>query len=279
MSERPSISIVTPSYNQMRYLQDALDSVRCQRYAGRVDHIIIDGGSTDGSVELLAARADTDWVSEPDEGQSDALNKGFARATGDIIGWLNSDDFYLDGAFQAVSQVFEEHPEVDVVFGDCIFVDGDGRATRLKAEHAFSRVVLRYVGCFIPSTSTFFRRRLVDEGMLRLGEELHYVMDYELFMRLDSKGVRIRWIGKNLAAFRWHEENKSLDAACRVLERESVQDLYGVWPRSSASRGVAYRVVRVIHLFMKLLSGALIRQIAWHRRRGESLVWWDPECR
>lgn len=279
MTKHPSISIVTPSYDQVRFLGDALTSVRCQRYEGRVEHIVIDGGSSDGSVELMASLPGLVWVSEPDEGQSDALNKGFERATGDIIGWLNSDDFYLEGAFEVIADVFDRYPNVDVVFGDCVFVDSVGRATRLKAEHAYSRLVLRYVGCFIPSTATFFRRRLVEDGMLRLRNDLHYVMDYELFMRLDSAGVQMRWVGEDLAAFRWHEENKSLDATRRIHERELVQTMYDVWPKSSRARRAAYTVVRPIHLLMKLFSGALGRQFRWRWRRGESLTWWGSECR
>lgn len=269
------ISIVTPSFGQAEYLEAALESVARQTFDGTIEHIIVDGGSTDGSVALLSSRHDVKWVSEPDRGQSDALNKGFALATGDIIGWLNADDFYLEGSLQAVADIFNRQPEVDVVYGDCAFVDGSGRLTRLKAEHSFSPFVLSYFGCYIPTTATFFRRRLLENGALRIQEEFHYVMDYDLFMHLGKAGATFAWLPQALAAFRWHDQNKSLDSTRRIAERMTVQDGYYIRPRSAWSRRLAYLVARGAHLMMKLTNGSLRRQRQWTVRKGESLQWWE----
>ncbi len=269
----PVASIITPSLNQCAYLQDALESVRLQRGGGSVEHIVVDGGSTDGTVDLLRSSSAT-WVSEPDEGQSDALNKGFALARGQVIGWLNADEFYLPGALQAAAEVFARHPEVDVVYGDCLFADADGRLTRLKAEHAYCRALLAYYGCYIPTAATFFRRRLLDAGRLWVSAEYHYLMDWDLFLRLARDGTRMMRIPRPLAVFRWTAENKSLDADARWRERNAIQDSFGVVPRNRSARKVCYAGARGFHLLWKALNGALIEQVRWSRRRGESLKWW-----
>lgn len=275
IAKRPCISIVTPSFGQAEYLGDALDSVASQTYEGVVEHIIIDGGSTDGTLALLSSRPGVTWVSEPDRGQSDALNKGFAMASGDIIGWLNSDDFYLVGALQMVADVFAQQPDVDVVYGDCAFVDGSGRLTRLKAEHGFSRFVLAYFGCYIPTTATFFRRRLLENGTLRILEEYHYVMDFELFMHLGNEGAHFSWLPQTLAAFRWHGQNKSLDTTQRIAERMLVQDLYRVKPRSAFGRRLTHLLARCVHVAMKITNGSIRRQREWALLKGERLQWWE----
>lgn len=271
---KPTISIVTPSYGQAAFLPAAVESVRAQRGGISVEHLVIDGGSTDGTVEYLREQPDVTWVSEPDRGQSHALNKGFAMARGGIIGWLNADDFYLDGAFQRVVEFMDANPDVAVVYGDCVFVDEAGSVVRAKIEHGFSRFVLRHYGCFIPSTATFFRRELFDRGLLFIEEDLHYVMDWDLFLRLESAGASFAYLPEPLAAFRWHADNKSLDDDRRLAERESIQLAAGVRPRARAGRKLTTRIARGVHLGMKLLSGGLASQAAWKRRAGEDMTWW-----
>jgi len=132
----PSISIVTPSFNQAAFLNEALLSVRQQDYSC-LEHIVVDGGSSDDSTEILKGHSETpgwehlQWVSEPDRGQSDALNKGFARARGEIIGWLNSDDRYRPNCFTAVAKAFQD-PDVDIVYGDSAWIDVQGKIFRLR---------------------------------------------------------------------------------------------------------------------------------------------------
>src|SRR5688572_3592389 len=123
----PTLAVVTPSYNTGRYIGDAVRSVLRQDYP-RVDYMVMDGGSTDGTVDVLRSFGPRlRWVSQKDKGQSDAINRGFARTRGELLGWLNSDDTYAPGAFHAVAKVFAARPDVDVVYGDATYTDHAGR--------------------------------------------------------------------------------------------------------------------------------------------------------
>jgi len=162
MMETLKISIVTPSFDQAQFIEECLESVQSQGYA-RVEHIVTDGVSTDGTVELLkrysreASHEHIRWASEPDQGQSDALNKGFRMATGDVVGWLNTDDRYRPGCFRAVVDAFEKNPDVDVLYGDYTWIDESGRVLKIRREIEFSQFVLSYHRVlYIPSTATFF---------------------------------------------------------------------------------------------------------------------------
>lgn len=271
---RPVFSIVTPSLNQGRYLGDALASVRHQCRA-RVEHIVVDGGSADDTEEILrAAPGAVRYVIESDEGQSDALNKGLQLARGRIIGWLNADDFYLPGAFDAVERFFACNPRVHVVYGDAVFVDERGRVVRGLQEHGFDASMLLYHGCYIPSTATFFRSRLRDWGLLRLDPTLHLTMDQELFLRLDAAGVQFGYLPRDLAAFRWHESNKSWDAPARDAEHLRVQRMHGTTGKGDFTLAILRRVYKAKHGVMKLCSGAYGRQLRWRVARGATLRWW-----
>jgi len=208
------ISIVTPSLNQGRYLREALESVRTQGYPC-VEHLVLDGGSKDETVGLLqsftgyAEWQHLSWSSESDGGQSEALNRGFEEATGDIIGWLNSDDRYRAGCFDHVVKAFAENPDIDVVYGDFTVMNQDGIMLRVRNEIDFNRFFLLYHRVsYIPTPSTFFRRRVFDDGN-KLQPNLHYAMDYEFFLRLADAGYKIRHIPYVLADFRLHPESKS----------------------------------------------------------------------
>jgi glycosyltransferase involved in cell wall biosynthesis len=213
-TRQPKISIVTPSYNQCAFFDDALLSVKRQNYPA-LEHIVMDGGSTDGSVELLqrySCQPDWEhlhWVSEPDKGQSNALNKGFRIATGDIIGWLNSDDRYCPECFRAVVEEFEKNPDIDILYGDYTWIDEGGRVVRVRREIEFSLFILSYHRVlYVPTTSTFFRRRVFDEGNF-IDERYNYAMDYEYFLRLAHKGYRFKHVSGLLADFRWHSNSKT----------------------------------------------------------------------
>ena len=208
------ISIVTPSLNQGRYLRDALESVRAQEHTS-VEHLVMDGGSNDETLSLLQALSGCEgwkhlsWRSEHDSGQSDALNRGFDEASGDIVGWLNSDDRYRPGCFDHVVKAFEEDPDVDVLYGDFAVMNQDGARLRVRREIDFNRFILLYHRVsYIPTPATFFRRRVFDDGN-RLQPHLHYAMDYEFFLRLADAGYEIRHIPHVLADFRVHPESKS----------------------------------------------------------------------
>jgi glycosyltransferase involved in cell wall biosynthesis len=208
------ISIITPSYNQAAFLKETISSIASQEVGTQVEHIIIDAGSTDGSVELLKSTGEqVIWLSEPDRGQADAVNKGIRIATGEIIGWLNSDDLYLPGALKAVAGYFRDYPACQWLYGRCRIIDEAGKErwnwitgyknARLKK---FTQDKLLREN-FISQPAVFFRKELFEKaGGLDL--TLKYAMDYDLWLRFGMicpAGV----IRKDLASFRRHRSSKS----------------------------------------------------------------------
>ena len=179
----PSISVVTPSYNQVRFLEAALRSVLDQQYP-RVEYIVIDGGSTDRSAQVIRRYAAqlAYWVSEPDNGQTHALIKGFARATGDIQCWLNSDDVLEPWSLREVAEFFQNTPQARAVYGDATWIDVHGRPLKLKREHAFNRFIWLYDHNYIPQPSTFWRRDLYEE-VGGLDPQFDLAMDADLWIR------------------------------------------------------------------------------------------------
>jgi len=253
------ISIVTPSFNQGRYLQDTLDSIRTQHDAD-IEHLVIDGGSTDETVTLLQASTGPEWqhlrwVSEPDGGCTQGLNKGIRLATGDVIAWLNSDDRYRSGCFEAVRKAFEQHPETDILYGDFTFIDSDGGHLRIRREIEFSPLVLFYHRiCSVPSTSTFFRRRIFDEGNF-FDESLQFGMDYEFFVRLANRGYRFKHIRSLMADFRLHPASKTRRAAkLQLAETRTTMRLH-----SPIARRISNPVLRCLCLGFMRLAARLAR--------------------
>jgi glycosyltransferase involved in cell wall biosynthesis len=247
------LSIVTPSYNQGKYIEECLLSVKRQAYPA-IEHIVIDGGSTDSTVEILKRYSSQPgwehlmWISEPDGGQSDALNKGFRRATGDIIGWLNSDDLYSEGCIDIVANFFNCYRQVDVAYGDYTWIDEKGRILQVRREIEFSHFLLLYNRiCFIQSSAALFMtRRIFDEGNF-LDPKLHYSMDYEFYLRLASKGYSFKRIPNILGDFRWHNESKTCTNAHRQCEEiEWARGVYS--PALSRVRGYWCRAIVLVAL-------------------------------
>jgi len=248
-TQLPMISIVTPSLNQASFLREALESVQSQQYPN-YEHLVFDGGSHDATLDLLRSAALADgsgrlvWRSGLDGGQSEALNKGFAQASGSIIGWLNADDRYRTGCFGHVAKMFAEHPEIDVVYGDYTLIDEAGGHLTLRREIEFSKFILRYHRVlYIPTTATFFRRRVFDEGNF-LSNSLHYAMDLDFFLRLSDAGYTFRHLPKVLADFRLHSSSKSVQFTDRqksehrsiVLEKAPlVRCFRSMWAKSAAA--------------------------------------------
>ncbi|MEG8988161.1 glycosyltransferase family 2 protein [Ignavibacteria bacterium 4148-Me] len=203
----PKISIVTPSFNSAKYIEDCIQSVLNQNYPN-FEHIIIDGGSTDGTIEILKKYPHLIWISEPDEGQSDALNKGFKMASGDIIGWLNSDDVYLQETFNKVINELN-NSDVDGVYSNIYFGDKNLNITRKLITHKPIKW-LSLFHCFIPSTSFFFKRKIIDNGIL-IDKNIHITMDKDFFARILYSGFKLKYVNDFWAIFRWHDANKSLD--------------------------------------------------------------------
>jgi glycosyltransferase involved in cell wall biosynthesis len=215
-----SVTIITPSFNQAQFLERTIRSVLAQsseepRFAGPIEHWVIDGGSRDGSVEILERYGGRlHWISEKDRGHPDAVNKGLARATGDIIGWLNSDDIFYPGAVATVMDVFERRPDVDVVYGDGNHIDEHDRFIEPYPTEDWSFERLKEC-CFLCQPAVFFRRRLV-ERFGPLDVQWHYALDYEYWLRLGQNGARFVHIGAVLAATRLHAATKTLGSRVKV---------------------------------------------------------------
>lgn len=219
MRADPLVSILTPSFEQGRFLRDALESVARQRYPS-VEHVVMDGGSTDESLEILAGAGDcVRWASEPDRGQADAVNKAFGASTGEIVGWINSDDglFAVD-TIERVVAAFAAHPEAGVVYGDAALADVNG----LIVRHHRSRWPAGSLPLVSPlvQPSVFFRRSVVEPGEPLLRVDLHRMLDYELWLRLRRRGVVFCRLPAVLAVDRDHPERK-VRAADDVFLRES----------------------------------------------------------
>lgn len=208
MRQVPKISIITPSFNQSTFIEEAIVSVIRQGYPD-LEHFVIDGGSTDGSVDTIRRyeKQLAYWVTEKDRGQSHAINKALEKASGDIIGWLNSDDTYLPGALETMATYFEMYPTVCAIYGDGLITTEDGRPLRLKHEIPFIyRRLWRHD--FIVQPAFFFRREILPSiGKLR--EDLYYAMDWEFFLRIAAH-CRIRHIPAAIATYRLQRGAKSM---------------------------------------------------------------------
>jgi GT2 family glycosyltransferase len=204
---QPLVSVITPSFNQARYLEATIQSVLAQEYP-RIEYIIIDGASTDGSVDTIK-KYETRlayWVSEKDSGQAEAINKGLARGTGEIVAWLNSDDYYGPGAVSSVVKVFEEHPNVLMVYGDMLAVDDQGQAINVLK---YKQVSLEDLLCFqiIGQPAVFFRREAYEKAG-GLDPTFHFLLDHHLWIRIAQQG-QILHVPQILASARYHAEAKN----------------------------------------------------------------------
>lgn len=198
----PPISIITPSFNQAQFVERTIQSVLSQDVDG-LEYLIVDGGSTDGTLEILTRYTSRlRWQSGPDGGHADAVNRGFRATTGAVLGWLNSDDLYVPGAVRAALDFLGDHPEVDVVYGDAHHVDSDDHFIERYPTEPWNVRRLADV-CFISQPAAFFRRRVVEQHG-GLETTFPYSLDYEFWLRLAGRGVRFAYLPRLLAATRLH---------------------------------------------------------------------------
>ena len=255
MTELPRVSIVTPSYNQARFLEQTIQSVLEQDYPN-LEYFVMDGGSTDGSLEIIQRYAPrlAGWVCEKDRGQTDALNKGFARATGQILAWLNSDDTYEPGAVSAAVAALTSRPDAAAIYGEANFIDENGRVIGRfpAAQTDLPRLRRGYV--HVPQQATFFRGDLW-RAIGPLDPSFYFAMDYDLWVRLAGSGPLIYLPGQVWANFRLHSGAKTIAADDRCWP-----EMLRVHYRDGGSRLAAI----VFKYYLRRLAAPLLN---WRRRR------------
>jgi glycosyltransferase involved in cell wall biosynthesis len=232
-------TLITPSLNYGRYLGDCLASVAGQQGVS-LEHLILDGGSTDDSARVAAGFPHASWIQEPDTGMSQAINRGFDRARGEWVMWLNADDRLQPGVLAQLKEILRRST-ADVVYGDFNFVQEDGRFLRVVRSPRWSLFVHVHHHCFIGSTAAFYRRQTIIDAGCRLREDFRYVMDGEFYARLHAAGKRFEHVRLTIADFRLHPGNASLrhvgksrdierilQAERQHVESRAIRRLYGV---------------------------------------------------
>lgn len=238
----PRVSILTPSFNQAPWLKDNLLSVENQTFP-HIEHIVMDGGSTDGSIKILEQSGDrVRWRSERDRGQSHALNKAFEESKGEIIGWINSDDAYADTrAVEKVVKVFESNPDVGVVYGHGLVVNSENRLLHVNWAPPFSRSIFEYINFFV-QPAAFVRRSVITPPLV--DESLRYVMDRDLWLRLCDTTMFAR-VDAVIAIDRFQPTRKTLELQYPVEARQHML-LRGL-DITSASARARLKLLKVVY--------------------------------
>lgn len=258
-------TIITPSLNYGRFLGDCLESV-AEQSGVTLEHLVIDGGSTDDSAGVTARFPHAVWSQEADEGMSDAINKGFDRAKGKWVMWLNADDRLKPGALADLWRVLEKSP-ADVVYGDWNFVDEAGVFLRKVKSPKWSAFVNVHHHCFVGSTAAFYRRETVIDAGHRLMIDFRYVMDGEYYARLDSAGIRFEHVPVTVADFRMHGGNASQRHLGRTHDMDTILAAERQHVESRAIRR-AYGIT----LFEDPYLNGLIDGVLWIVAKGWKMV-------
>jgi glycosyltransferase involved in cell wall biosynthesis len=271
-SQLPLISVVTCSFQQGRYLEQALRSVLDQGYP-RLEYIVIDGGSTDDSVNIIKRHqsALAYWISQPDRGQADALIKGFARASGDICGWLCSDDLLLPGALHAVGAYFSANPEACAVYGDALWIDAEGRLLRPKKEMGFNRFVLLHDHNYIPQPSMFWRRSLY-EAVAGLDPQFDLAMDADLWERFSAR-TRIAHMSRYLSCMRFYPQQKTRSRRVQGRREDgAIRQRDETWAARALTAGALQIMARCLRVSAKAVAGGYTARVPKEQRA------WLEQC-
>lgn len=265
----PLVSVLTPSFDYGRFIGDALESV-IRQPLGSIEHIVQDGASEDDTVEVLQGYGKSvDWRSEPDDGQSDALNRAFSRATGEWIAWLNADEFYLPRTLAHLVDAGTKS-KADIVYGDAVFVDENATFLRLLPQHRYTDNVLRWYGPFIPSCSVLLRRDIL--GHSPWDTECRSIMDYELYLRLNAEERRFVHVPIPVGVFRVHGARVTAQPREHFAEeRQMVAQRYGLPRRGRLPIG------RSQHGLLKIIDAAYFKQMRARRLKGSDLRWFLGE--
>jgi len=285
------VTIITPSYNQGKFLEKAIESVLSQRGNFSLEYIIVDGGSTDESLSIIQKFAQSiqkgsfsakckqlhfSWISEPDKGQADALNKGLRMAKGEAIGWINSDDYYNEGTLQKIVTAFNKYPEAGVIYGDCNMVDLEGKV--IETRKSIPNVTLKHFQRRVPifQPAVFFRKSLLSKiGFI--DENLQYTMDYEYWVRALKNGIKFQYIPTVLANFRVYEGSKSSGVHHQIfVESLLIQAKYFGLNRSFLENLACYTIgyaqkrrLTVEESFITI-KGSFLKEIEMYKDRGLS---------
>lgn len=253
---RPKVTIVTPSFNQARFLERTITSVLGQDYPN-LEYILVDGGSTDGSLDIIRRHADqlAHWVSEADLGQADAINKGFSLGSGEILAWLNSDDTYLPGAIAEAVDYLQAHPGVGLVYGKAFYIDEDDRRVAHYPAGPTDHRGLRRGVTTIPQQATFFRARWWRE-VGPLDPTFYYAMDYDLWVRISALAP-IAFHPRPWANFRLHESSKSSKEAYRCWP-----EMMRVHFRDGGSR---FSILYAKYLVRRVVEPLMPLRLRWRR--------------
>lgn len=263
MSRLPTISVVTPTFNAAATIEETLASIQSQDYPA-LEHVVVDGGSTDGTVEILRREADAGrlrFVTEPDNGLSDAFNKGVRMATGEVVAWLNADDTYEPGALHAVGAAIAAEPNAEWAVGRCKIMGGDSGESR-KAVTAYKNFLLKRFSLglyltnnFVSSPATFVRRDVLHQVGL-LDERFKYSADYDLWLRLARRGNPI-YVDADVANFRMADDSLSITG----FEQQFIEHA-----QNARDNGDGHRIAVAINQAMSKAIVCVYRSIMWWRR-------------
>jgi glycosyltransferase involved in cell wall biosynthesis len=262
------VTIITPSYNYARFIRECALSVRSESKTVTISHIIQDGLSEDDTLAQVSSLNSHSviLISEQDAGQSDALNKALSLVGDDqLVGWLNADEYYLPGAIDYFYQAAAENPDVEVFYGDCLFVDKRGNLLRALPSHRMSKFVLRHYGCFIPSCTLFVRA----SALKKFGWDVSFrrTMDWDLYLAM-LENHQFKYVPYTAAAFRVHE-----DQVTNTPEKLDELEFMRLRAKHSINKSSFKTLLALmLHAVLKVLDGGYIKQLRYRKIRGQKIA-------